>query len=155
MPTLAPPAGETPGIVATSAVPLTPPGPGTVTSSPSVTSLPQRAKVDIVSFADTNGNEGPDGGEALTGLRVVVVLERTNQVIGRALTDHNGHAHVEWNWSGRAIVSLPDIGWSSLVAPSDLSNLEDKKRSVWTRGDGGSLYLRVLVKPIRLPALIP
>jgi hypothetical protein len=140
---------------ATAEVAPTPAGTGTAASTPSETPLPQRAKVDIVSFADTNNNDGPDAGEALTGLRVVVILERTNQVIGRAETDHNGHAHLEWTWSGRAIVALPDLGWSSLVASSELANLEDKKRSVWTRGDGGSLYLRVLVRPIRLPAVIP
>ena len=138
---------------------LTPGSGGTATSpatsTPLATPLPQRATVDIVSSADTNGNDGPDAGEALTGLRVVVLLERTNGVIRRAITDRNGHAHVEWDWSGRAIVALPDIGWSSVIASSDMANLEGKKGSVWTRGDGGSLYLRVLVKPIRLPALIP
>ena len=113
------------------------------------------AKIDIVSFSDTNSNYGPDAGEALIGLRVVVILERTNQVIQRGVTDRYGHAHIEWPWNGRVIIALPDIGWSSAVAPNELANLEEKKRSVWTRGDGGSLYLPVLVKPIRLPAFIP
>lgn len=116
-----------------------------------------RAVVDVVAYVDTNSNNGPDPGEGLTGLRVVLIHRQTNSPRRWEQTDRNGHAHLEWNWEGAVNVSLPDIGWIDTVEASEIESGSAYRgqSGAWTSEDDGSLLLKVHVKPIALPAVIP
>lgn len=115
------------------------------------------ATVDVVAYVDSNGNDSADPGEGLTGLRVVLIHRQTNAPSKRTQTDVNGHAHLEWRWEGAVNVALPDIGWIDTVEASEIESKSAYRgqSAAWTSDDDGSLLLKVRVKLITLPAVIP
>jgi hypothetical protein len=135
----------------------TPTSPTSPTSPTAVAGSGPRAVVDIVAYVDTNGNDNADPGEGLTGMRVVLIHRQTNSPERRAQTDRNGHAHLEWQWDGAVNISLPDIGWIDTVEAGEVEskNAYRGQSGAWTSEDDGSLLLKVHVKPIALPAVIP
>lgn len=138
-------------------------GPSTSTTSTVSTSTPAPAStptalpasVDVVAYLDRNRNSAPDPGEGLQTLRVVLLDVRTNSAQQTATTNANGYAHIEWRWSGRVRISLPDLNWSDLVDPYDMASTSAPRADVWSRADDGGLYLEVRVVPAPLPAVIP
>ena len=120
-----------------------------------------RAIVDVVAYVDMNDNDSADPGEGLRGLRVVLIHRQTNSPQRRVQTDRNGHAHLEWRWLGAMNISLPDIGWIDTVEAGEVESksmfggIYRGQSGAWTSEDDGSLLLKVRVKPIALPAVIP
>lgn len=120
--------------------------------TPQPTQVPP-ASVDVVAYLDRNRNGAPDPGEGLRSLRVVLLSVRTNAVQQSSSTNANGHARIEWSWTGKVRVSLPDLNWSDLVDPYDMLR-STERADIWSISDGG-LYLEVRVLPSALPAVIP
>lgn len=141
----------------------TPPGTPTPTLSPFPSPTPSPkpgsdglpASVDVVAYLDQNQNGAPDPGEGLSDLRVALLSVRTNSVQKTVGTNDNGYARLEWTWSGRVRVALPDLNWSDLVDPYDMASASRPRSDVWSTAEDGSLYLEVRVLPAKLPAVIP
>ncbi len=130
-------------------------GPSPVSTSPTATAIPtitpSLVQVDVVAYVvamSTNdptgsGVDGPQPGDGIRGLAVLLIDAPTNAVIQSALTDGNGHAALRWAWTGPIRVALPAFHWSRAVSREDLSRA------------GGTLYLEARTPSYALPGILP
>jgi hypothetical protein len=119
------------------------------TATPTIT--PSLVQVDVVAYVvamstgDPTGSgvDGPQPGDGIRGLAVLLIDAPTNAIVQSALTDGNGHAALRWVWNGPVRVALPAFHWSRAVS------LEDLTRA------GGTLYLEARTPSYALPGILP
>jgi hypothetical protein len=109
-----------------------------LTTGPAIaTPAPQQIiLVDLTLYYDENDNRAPDPSEGLIGVSVRAVDERTNQRLGQAFTDQNGHVQLMVSASATVRVSVPYLGYNQSVRPP-----------------GETVVIRLA--PRRLPSIIP
>ena len=91
---------------------------------------------------------GPNPGDGIVDLPVLLVDVRTNAVIQSAVTDSNGHAQLNWHWTGLVRVAMPAFRWGRTLQLSDFK--ADTGPTI-----GGSLMLQAKMSQYTLPGIYP
>lgn len=125
----------------TAVPPTATPIPASPTPMPSVS-------VDVVAYIGDQTSTGPNPGDGIVDLPVLLVDVRTNAVIQRAVTDSNGHAQLTWQWRGSVRVAMPAFRWGRTLQLSDFK--ADTGATV-----GGSLILQAKMSQYTLPGIYP
>lgn len=125
----------------------TPTATPTTTPSPTITATPiPVAQVDLVAYVAGPTQAGPQPGDGLVGLAVLLVDQHTNAVLQTTTTDANGYAHLAWGWQGPVFVVVPAFRWSRpvLTPPRDPA-----------AGAAAGLFLDARLDAYILPGLWP
>ena len=145
-----PQAPAVPSPTATAPPTSTPPAPSaspTLTALPaSPTATPPQVSVDVVAYIADQSATGPNPGDGIVGLPVLLVDVRTNAVIERIATDENGHARITWEWQGPVRVALPAFRWGKTLQLGDFTA---------GSGNGKSLLLQARMSGYALPGIYP
>lgn len=136
-----------------SATPTLVPTSVTLTATPtlpmqSATPTPISVTVDVVAFIADPAATGPNPGDGIVALPVLLVDLRTNAVMQRASTDRNGHAQLTWIWQGPVRIALPAFRWGRTL------QLADFKPDPAT-GEGTTLLLQARMLTYTLPGIYP
>jgi hypothetical protein len=156
-PSSAPPTASPPAIPIVTATPVHSLTLVTVTSAagvsptppPTATPVPVWVRVDVVAYVVPNlsdaggGSDGPQPGDGIQGLTVLLIDAPTNAVLQTATTDANGHAALRWPWTSPVRVALPAFRWSRPVTRDDLERA------------GDTLYLEARTPGYPLPGIFP
>lgn len=127
----------------------------TATLAPSATATPAlpSVSVDLVAYVGDQSSTGPNPGDGIVGLPVLLVDVRTNANIQSATTDQNGHAQLSWKWQGPVRVAIPAFRWGKTL---ELRNFISAPAGA---GDvvqaGGSLMLQARMSSYPLPGILP
>lgn len=164
------PTRTTPPVLATSTMPPTSTSvlpratPTSVTSSPTATPQPS-VSIDVVAYIADASATGPNPGDGIVALPVLLVDVRTNAVIQRTTTDPNGHAQLAWQWQGPVRVSMPAFRWGRALQLRDFSADTNGGTggTIGTTGsisggpakEGGTLSLQARMLSYALPGLYP
>jgi len=104
---------------------------------PTPTPLPlQSIVIDLTVYYDENDNKAPDSNEGITGVNLQILDSLTNQVLGQAFTNNEGHATVFASAADEVRLSVPYLGYSQEVRPP-----------------GSQLLIRI--PPLHVPSIIP
>lgn len=98
---------------------------------------------------------GPNPGDGIAGLPVLLVDERTNAVIQRAVTDRNGHAQLSWQWQGPVRVTLPAFRWGRTLQLRDFASDTNGGTTGTAASKGGTLSLQARMLNYPLPGIYP
>jgi hypothetical protein len=112
------------------------------------TATPLTMSVDIVAYVADRSATGPNPGDGIVDLPVLLVDVRTNAVVLTANTDPNGHARLEWQWRGPVRVALPSFGWGRTLQLTDFSTADE------SLGEH-SLLLQARMSSYLLPGIYP
>ncbi len=137
-------------------------------TTPIAVTSPQEARVDVVAYIENTSSIGPNPGDGIVGLPVLLMDVRTNSVIQQALTDANGHAQLNWvsqdrqdsrngqdgrEGQGGVRVAMPAFRWGKTLQLRDF-NVDIPNH---TSGVGGtlSLLLQARMSAYELPGIYP
>lgn len=152
-PTQAPPPQPTIEATAISPTPAMAVSPTpTMLPAPTETPAPPSVSVDVVAYVGDQFATGPNPGDGIVDLPVLLVDVRTNAVIQQANTDRNGHAGLAWQWQGPVRVSMPAFRWGKTLQLSDFKSSTGTEAGA---GVGGSLMLQARMSSYLLPGILP
>jgi hypothetical protein len=143
--------------------PTATPIPASPTAAPSATPAPPNVSVDVVAYIADAAASGPNPGDGIVELPVLLVDLRTNAVIQRAVTDENGHAQLSWQWQGPVRVAMPAFRWGRTLQLQDFT-FDPDFNGVGTGGTdrtgaridaGGTLLLQARMSSYLLPGIYP
>lgn len=104
---------------------------------PTPTPLPlQPVVIDLTVYYDENDNDAPDVNEGITGINLQILDSLTNQILGQAFTNNEGHATVFTSAADEVRLSVPYLGYSQEIRPP-----------------GTQLLIRI--PPLHIPSIIP
>lgn len=135
-------------------------------SPTSPTAVALQASVDVVAYIADTSSTGPNPGDGIVGLPVLLVDVRTNAVIKQVLTDRNGHTQLTWLWQdpqggpggqggqGAVRVAMPAFRWGKTLQLRDFAS---EAFSSNTAGPVGprSLLLQARMSSYELPGIFP
>jgi hypothetical protein len=146
-----PPVTPTPPIP--DVTPAITPTPLPVTSTPA----PTRVSIDVVAYIADAAATGPNPGDGIVELPVLLVDVRTNAVVQRTTTDGNGHARLEWEWQGPVRVAIPAFRWGRTLQFQDFTP-DPSTNVAGTRATselGRTLLLQARMSSYVLPGIYP